>query len=68
MKKVFGGILLVVAGLNIIAIIGRIAHGVSIGSKFYLILIGIMIIFGTRLVSSKSVKDNSDLTAENDDA
>jgi hypothetical protein len=65
MKKTIGIILLIIAGLNLISIIGRASSGVPLGSPGYLVILLIMIIGGIALINrSNTKKENTNETNE----
>ncbi|MFC2118085.1 hypothetical protein ACFLSY_05550 [Bacteroidota bacterium] len=57
MKKIFGIILLVIVGLNLITIFVRASSGNEIGSGGYILILGFMLIGGIALVSSNKKKN-----------
>lgn len=67
MKKVFGGILLAISVLNLIAIIGRSSNGESVGSPLYIILIIMMFFGGIGLLATKKTDKTTELPAEQKD-
>lgn len=61
MKRTIGTIILLIAFLNVVAIIGRISNGNPVGSPFYIIGLILMIIGGVVLVNTSKHKFQSQI-------